>query len=150
MNITYRVSDKHSLLFLAYAVFSYGLYMKHGIIINLVQALLTSHHRRRNSFYHWIKNKQKHKRPRFIVTIAFKDNEPIAALVIDAFYTNIYVKSEYRRQGIATELFKQTSYVYNMTHIINTGDTREAVAFQRKIGIPTRIKDLSDKKMVFL
>lgn len=150
MNIIYRVSDKHSLLFLAYIVFSYGLYMNRGIIINLIQIILTSHHRHRNSFFHWIKNKQKYKRPRYIVTIAFKDNEPIAALVIKGFYTNVYVKSKYRRQGIATELFKQTSYVYDMSHIINTGDTREAAAFQRKLGIPTRIKDLSDKKMIFL
>jgi hypothetical protein len=144
MSITYIVSSRDNLKILATLTYFYRLFLQKGLIIHILQRIMSEKDRHINSSFTWTRNKIKYKRPKYIIAIAFIDNVPVGVVTINGFYTNIYIKKIHRRQGIATELFKQISSKYELSHIMNLGTSREARAFQNKIKLPIKIKQLKN------
>lgn len=115
---------------------SYQLYA--GLVNTLLEC--QNDKRTKNKKYTWIENYINQKRPRYICSIAFNENnKAIGCLFINGFYCNIYVKSKYKRNGIGTSLLNQTSKQYNIsTRLIILGTSKAAYSFQKSLQIPYR------------
>lgn len=145
MTLEIKVSDKNTLIPLALEIYANRLYRKDGIIKHDIRRLIGEYLENRrivNYKYSWISNKQKYSRPKEIISVAYKDGIPVGCLVIVNFQSNVYVKKEYRKQGIASKLFLETAKVYRIgQNIINFGKSAAAKKLKRRFKIPGTFRE---------
>lgn len=88
--------------------------------------------------YRFTVNKEKHKRPMHICALAYDltSGEPVGCLYIYGCLSQVYVKPKFRRKGIATKLYEETSKHYDLSHNVkNLGTTKAALKMINKIGL---------------
>lgn len=86
----------------------------------------------------WICKGVKYRRPRYLFAVAYARTPvktPIGCLVVDGLFLHVYVKPQFRRLGCATDLMTALSSEFNLTRVINLGETPAAMAFQLKFSI---------------
>lgn len=99
--------------------------------------------------YKWSAKGVAYKRPNLIAAIAYCEGKAVGALLINFFYTNFYVKKEFRKKGIAKKLFKETRNVHDLSRkVLNTGTSKAAKTLKESLGLPSLIKEMVslDKK----
>lgn len=136
MYITYKVSCQDNLKQLTQDCLDSKLYHDNGLLKGIYQFALNSKPTKQHSF---IRQKKKYKMPYYFCVVAYENENPIGVVYISGFYINFYVKEEYRRRGIGTELYRILVCHLPITpfyHInISRLDDLEAVGFLDKMKI---------------
>ena len=148
------VSNEDTLLELAFVAYKHKLHNeKKSAMSRLLRYLLAMQfHNPRfcKRKYRWIFQGQKHVRPDFIIAIAYsEEDKPVACLIIKGFESNVFVQKPFRRQGIATALFKEAGKKYDLrTQVINYGNHPGIKKIKQSLNIGNRIKHVRNQTKI--
>lgn len=85
----------------------------------------------------WLRNKQRHSRHIYVIALCFAEGKPVGIFVLDAFFAQVYVRTKYRKMGIASELYTRLMKAYDLTsQVYMRKDSAGACALMAKFNIP--------------
>lgn len=152
--ITITVSNEDTLFDLAYTAYKHKLHNeKQSVMSGLLKyilAMIIHNYRFCKRKYRWIYKGQKHVRPKVIIAIAYsEEDKPVACLIIKGFESNVFVQKPFRRQGIATALFKEAGKKYDLrTQVINYGNHPGIKKIKQSLNIGNRIKHVRNQTKI--
>lgn len=97
--------------------------------------------------YRWVSRGMKCSRDFHIVTVALVEGVAVGAMAVEGLDVQFYVKRQYRRQGLATSMFRETALKHDLSgNVLNRVERPVVKNLKAKLGISGTYRELRSRQ----